>query len=157
MHTKTISNWGSLSFFFSLDNGLASIYSEVIVCTVVYLTRAAQGNQSAYLELLLSGVASLVHIHLWPHIKYQPSTEAIPKQSWPAFIRLSESLAQLFSTTPHTQPMFTHKPATWLQTQGTQPFMQTSHNTCTPCVMLVPPPCHAHTPSCNICIFGVDA
>src|ERR1035438_3671238 len=25
-----------------------------------------------------------------------------------------------FSTTPHTWPMFTHKLATWLQTQGTQ-------------------------------------
>src|ERR1035438_7548513 len=45
---------------------------SIIVCTVVYLTQAAQGSQSAYLELLLSGAASLVHVNL--DCSYQIST-----------------------------------------------------------------------------------
>src|ERR1039457_2138487 len=59
-------------------------------------------------------------------------------------------LPNFFNHAPHTWPTFTHKPATWLQTQGTQPFMQTLCNARTLCVTLVPPPCHASTPLHNV-------
>ena len=56
-----------------------------------------------------------------------------------------------FSTMPHTQPTFTQTSNLAYRLRAPQPFTQTSRNTRTPRVTLVPPPCHAHTPSCNVC------
>src|ERR1700690_1469573 len=68
---------------------------------------------------------------LYPSSHDQPSTGCL------------SPLPNFFQPHPtHSQHSHTRTGNPALQTQGPQPFAQTSCNACTPCVMLVPPPCH---------------
>ena len=53
-----------LYFYFFGQQSCFNLFAVGVAYTEAYLTQAAQGSWSAYLELLLSGAASLVHMIL---------------------------------------------------------------------------------------------
>src|ERR1035438_8105624 len=127
-----------------------NLFRVVVVCTEVYLTQAAQGSWSAYLELLLSGAASLVHMILASSHQISAAhrgyTQAV--MTHPQAVQAPCPTFQPHPT--HSQCSHTNQQPSE-QTQGTQPFMQTLCNARTPCIIRIPPPCHTCTPLHNVC------
>src|ERR1035438_4668739 len=102
-----------------------NLFRVVVVCTEVYLTQAAQGSWSAYLELLLSGAASLVHMILAYSHQISAAHRGYTQAVMTSPNRLSEPLAQLFNHAQHTANIHTHELATQLyRLRAPQPFTQ---------------------------------
>src|ERR1035438_3334819 len=89
-----------------------NLFRVVVVCTEVYLTQAAQGSWSAYLELLLSGAASLVHMIL----AYSHQISAAHRGYTQAVVTSPQQGVR--APCPTFQPRPTHSQRSHTQTQG---------------------------------------